>query len=179
MGKLIPLLLALSGLGIGVGAGWFLRPAVEPGVTTDENSESPAAETAHGSSETTPDKHGASETKAVSAAESDAAPEYVKLSNQFVIPVLKGGKVTSMVILALSLEVAPESSDAVYGREPKLRDAFLQVMFDHANAGGFEGSFTDGSNLILLRKALLEAAKSTLGDLVKDILISDIARQDS
>ena len=52
-------------------------------------------------------------------------------------------------------------------------------MFEHANAGGFKGAFTDGSNLILLRKALLEAAQGNLGDLVKNVLISEIARQDN
>ena len=96
-----------------------------------------------------------------------------------VIPVMQGGKVAAMVVLALSLEVSTGSTEAVYAREPKLRDQFLQVLFDHANTGGFAGSFTDASNLILLRKALLEAAQAVLGqELVRDVLISDIARQD-
>ncbi len=43
----------------------------------------------------------------------------------------------------------------------------------------FAASFTDGANLIILRRALLEAAQSDLGDTVSDVLISDIARQDS
>jgi flagellar FliL protein len=53
------------------------------------------------------------------------------------------------------------------------------VLFDHANSGGFNGSFTDGANLVLLRKALLEAAQRVIGPNVLDALISDIARQDS
>ena len=91
-----------------------------------------------------------------SAADGEAAPEYVKLNNQFVVPVLKDGKVVSMVVLALNLEVTEGGSEQVYAREPKLRDAILQVLFDHANSGGFAGAFTDGSNLVLLRKSLLE-----------------------
>jgi flagellar FliL protein len=55
----------------------------------------------------------------------------------------------------------------------------LQVMFDHANAGGFKGVFTDGANLILLRAALRETAQKLLGDMVVDVLIADLARQDS
>jgi hypothetical protein len=101
------------------------------------------------------------------------------MNNQFVIPVVEDGHVAAMVILALSLEVAHGKTQDAYGREPKLRDAFLQILFDHANAGGFNGSFTDGANLVLLRKALLEAAKNILGDVVSDVLISDIARQDT
>jgi flagellar basal body-associated protein FliL len=156
--KLFPVILALLGLGTGVGGGMALRPTPDPATE-------PMTKTA--------------EAEAEAEVDPENAPEYVKLNNQFVVPVLKDGRVTAMVILALSLEVAKDSTEAVYSREPKLRDAFLQVMFDHANAGGFQGSFTDGSNLILLRRALLEAAQSTIGDSVKDVLISDIARQDT
>ena len=171
--KLLPLLLALVGLGIGAGAGLFLRPAPEPAAETAEGDPA-AADATHATEPAAPAAHGAE-----GEADPDAAPEYVKLSNQFVVPVLEGGQVASMVILALSLEVTHGSSEPVYAREPKLRDAFLQVLFDHANAGGFKGSFTDGSNLVLLRRALLEAAQSTVGAMVTDVLISDIARQDS
>ena len=153
--KLFPLILALVGLGIGVGAGIFLRPATDPAA------EAAAAE-AHSAE-----------------ADPESAPEYVKLNNQFVVPVLQDGRVESMVILSLSLEVKPNSSEEVYSKEPKLRDVFLQVLFDHANAGGFRGSFTDGANLILLRRALHEAGVSVLGEILTDVLIVDIARQDS
>lgn len=167
MKKLLPVLLALIGLGGGVGAGLALRPAPEivgdapPEASQTESA--PAAESAG--------SHG-------SAAEG-TGPEYVKLSNQFVVPVLDHGKVVSMVILSLSLEVTTGTGPTIYAREPKLRDAFLQVMFDHANAGGFSGSFTDGSNLVLLRKALLETAQKVVGAQVTNVLIGDIARQDS
>ena len=96
-----------------------------------------------------------------------ALPDYVKLNNQFVVPVLESGRVVSMVILSLSLEVPTGTSEKVYELEPKLRDGFLQVLFDHSNAGGFRGSFTDGANLVLLRRALLEVAKRILDDAVK------------
>jgi len=94
-------------------------------------------------------------------------PDYVKLNNQFIVPILEGGRVVSMVILSLSLEVKRGTTDDVYAREPKLRDGFLQVMFDHVNTGGFRGSFTDAANLVLLRNALLEMAKTTLGRAVQ------------
>ncbi len=161
MKKLLPILLTLVGLGSGVGAGLVLRPATE---TAPEPTNTTSAETA---------------AEGRSADTGGSKPEYVKLSNQFVVPVLAEGRVVSMVILSLSLEVTPGSSEAIYAREPKLRDAFLQVMFDHANAGGFNGSFTDGSNLVLLRKALLEMAKKVVGLQITDVLIGDIARQDT
>lgn len=163
MKKLMPVILALMGLGAGIGAGLFLRPAAE------------AAE--HGTDTAAQD---GAEPPPEAEAESDpeALPEYVKMNNQFVVPVLQDGRVTSMVIMALSLEVKKGASEKIYSREPKLRDALLQVMFDHANAGGFDGAFTDGANLVFLRAALLEAARSTVGEDVTDVLISDMARQD-
>ena len=167
MKKLLPFLLALLGLGGGLGAGIALRPSAE-GITETEGASTDAAATPGPES---PSGHG----KSTDGGE----PEYVKLSNQFVVPLLTDGKVRSMVILSLSLEVTAGSGEAIYAREPRLRDAFLQVMFDHANAGGFNGSFTEGSNLILLRKALLETAQRVVGTQITDILIGDIARQDS
>ncbi len=152
--KLLPILLVLLGLGAGLGGGIFLRP--------------PPAEPAE------------AEKAAEEAVEAEKPPpDYVKLNNQFVVPIVEGGRVASMVVLSLSLEVAPGNAETVYAREPKIRDVFLQVLFDHANTGGFRGSFTDGSNLVLLRRALKEKAVGVLGDLVTDVLITEIARQDS
>ncbi len=84
-----------------------------------------------------------------------------------------------MVVLSLSLEVSAGNAEAVYAREPRLRDAFLQALFDHANTGGFRGAFTDGSNLVILRRALKEKATALLGGMVRDVLITEIARQDT
>lgn len=173
------MLLALAGLGGGVGAGLFLRPAAEAGdhAAADEAghaAEPPATEDAHGDS-AAKKGHGSVDP----SDHAEGGPEYVKMNNQFVVPVVEDGRVDALVVLSLSLEVASGNTEAVYLREPKLRDAFLQVMFDHANVGGFSGSFTDGSNLIVLRTSLKEAAAMILGTTVRDVLITDIARQDS
>ncbi len=168
MGKLLPMILALVGLGGGVGIGLFLRPA--------PTAEGQAGEHAEG----TPKEGDHAEAGEGEAGESEkGASEYVKLSNQFVVPVVEKSRVAAMVVLSLSLEVGSGNTDMVYQREPKLRDAFLQVLFDHANIGGFAGSFTDGSNLITLRTSLKEAAALVLGPVITDVLITDIARQDS
>ncbi len=161
MRKLLPLLLGVVGLLIGGGVGVFLHTA-----PVDEA----AAETAEQADSASPPPI---------ADPSAPAPEYVKMSNQFVVPVLEEGRVTAMVILTLSLEVQHGTSEAIYAREPKLRDAFLQVLFDHANTGGFKGSFTDGPNMTFLRKALKEVAQSTIGESIIDVLVTDLARQDS
>lgn len=151
--KLLPLALCLIGAGAGAGAGLFLRP---PPPEPD-----PAAEAAP------------------APVDPALVPDYVKLSNQFVVPLVEKERISAMVILTLSLEVTQGTTEQVYAREPKLRDAFLQLLFDHANTGGFRGSFTDAANLVILRRGLLDIAKSTLGDIVTDVLITDIVRQDN
>lgn len=185
--KLLPVLLAILGLGIGIGAGLALRPATSPvaddahasesagehGAEPSSHSDAASAEAgAHGAEAGAHGGGGASETGA-------SVPEYVKLTNQFVVPLIEGGKVSSMVILSLSIEVKSGQTADVYTKEPKLRDSFLQVMFNHANAGGFDGPFTDSANMIALRRALLESARQALGDNAQDVLITDIVRQDT
>ena len=95
------------------------------------------------------------------------------------VPVVEDKKVVSLVVLSLTLEVELGQSAAVFEREPKIRDAFLQVLFDHANTGGFQGSFTNTTRMTVLRNALREMAQRTLGPTVSDVLIMDIVRQDT
>lgn len=95
------------------------------------------------------------------------------------MPIIKGDIVRSVAIVALSLEVAEGAKDRVFEVEPKLRDVFLQALFDHASLGGFDGAFATTENLIRMRKTLKQNAVVVLGDLVNDVLVTDIARQDN
>ncbi|ADE87236.1 flagellar basal body-associated FliL family protein [Rhodobacter capsulatus] len=179
---ILPVLLAVIGLAGGGAAGYFLRPPPPPPeeVAAEAGAEGEAAPApAKPAPEKAAGDHAAAEGEHAEGEEAVPTIEYVKLNNQFVIPVIKKGAVASLVVLSLSLEVTVGSTEKVYAAEPKLRDVLLQVLFDHANAGGFEGSFTDTANMTDLRRALTEASQSVLGDLVLNVLISDIARQDS
>jgi hypothetical protein len=169
MAKILALILAVGGLGAGVGAGLMLRPEPEPPAKAEEV----ACDSA--------DKPDAAEKGArqEEVPEGEAGFEYVKLNNQFVVPVVDEEKVKALVVLSLSLEVVAGARETIYQREPKLRDVFLQVLFDHANAGGFDGAFTNGRNMTLLRDALREVARKTLGATVRDVLIVDVVRQDA
>ncbi|MBO9463862.1 flagellar basal body-associated FliL family protein [Tropicibacter sp. R15_0] len=166
MRKILPILLALIGTGAGVGAGLFLMPEKTAEEHAAVDCVVPTEEVQH---------------EAPKDAEEDVAAgrEYVKLNNQFVIPIVGPDRVQALVVASLSVEVATGSTETVYAREPKLRDVFLQVLFDHANIGGFEGTFTSGDRMSILRNALLESAKPILGTDVTDVLITEIARQDS
>jgi len=167
MRKILPIFLALLGVGAGVGAGVMLKP--EPQEVAPLATCGPESDDGHDVAQST--DHSPEE-------EADPTREYVKLNNQFVIPVVEGAKVTALVVLSLSLETSVGGKELVFKREPKIRDAFLQVLFDHANAGGFDGAFTQNKNMTILRNSLLEMARKTLGTTVSDVLISDIVRQD-
>ncbi len=69
-------------------------------------------------------------------------------------------------------------NEKIHAYEPKLRDVFLQVLFDHANMGGFRGAFTRSDMLTPLRTALREAAQKQLGKDIYDVLIVEMSRQD-
>ena len=160
MKKLLPILLVLVGIGGGVGAGLALRPAPD---MSDKDWDAAASQHADEAEAETP----LEETR-----------EYVKLNNQFVVPVIEGDKVKSLVVMSLSVEVLQGQVQTVFSREPKLRDSFLQVLFDHANVGGFRGAFTDNNTLDVLRASLRDVAIRDGGDHVTDVLILEIARQD-
>lgn len=172
MRKILFAVLALLGLGGGLAAGQLLRPAEAPHEPETAGHDAPAD--AHGAEApaAAPDSHAAE-------ADPEHLPEYVKMSNQFVVPIIDHGQIASLIILSLSLEVAPGKTETVYAVEPKLRDMILQLLFDHSNTGGFAGSFTDAENLIGLRRNLLEVVQTSLGSIVTDVLITDIVRQDA
>ncbi len=182
--KLMPIVLLLVGSGAGVGAGIFLRPAPAEmaeadGDSAEEYETSADAPAEGGEKSAKKDDHDKKPKKDGDKGDEPETMEYVKLNNQFVVPIVKDKDVAALVVLALSLEVPLGQKDAVYLKEPKVRDSFLQVLFDHANIGGFDGAFTEAKMLDVLRNSLREVAQRDLGaDMVHDVLILEIARQD-
>ncbi len=162
---LLPILLLLLGVGSGVGAGLALKLEPQEDILADGH---PC-----GDPNTAPDS------VSEPAVDVTEEREYVKLNNQFIIPVVQDGSVAALVVMSLNLEVTIGARTAIFAVEPKLRDGFLQVMFDHANIGGFSGDFTSGTNMRALRNELLRVAREIAGDRVTDVLIIDIVRQDS
>lgn len=162
---ILPIGLLVLGIGLGAGAGLYLGGGRDSAEMAD-------AEVAPAEDHDTEDAgHG-----------DVAAPggsEFVRLNNQFVVPIVRQGSVRSLIIMALTVEVDSGQNETVFDTEPRLRDAFLRVMFAHANAGGFDGNFTEATAMTPLRQALAEAAHSVLGDVARDVLIVDITRQDA
>ncbi|MEM9010064.1 MAG: flagellar basal body-associated FliL family protein [Pseudomonadota bacterium] len=168
MKRLLPLLLALLGLGAGVGAGHVLQPEPEEAATAEVTPPEPAVALAD-----PPDPLAG---PALSP-EGEASFEYYRLDGQFVVPVMAGEEVGWLVVLTLSLEIEQGGLDGIYALEPRLRDSFLRTLFAHERAGGFQGIFTGSRRLGELRASLRGAAREVLGPIVSDVLITEIVRQ--
>jgi flagellar basal body-associated protein FliL len=164
MGKLLPIVFLVFGLAAGAGARILLSPSGE----AEDLAEAGQKPNEDKKNKTKPGKDDQSETH-----------EYLKLTKQFVVPVVSEDEISALVTMSLSLEVRPGIAEAFYEIEPKLRDRFLQVLFDHANIGGFDGAFTRSDNLTALRNALLEVARKDLGEDVSQVLIMSVSRQDT
>jgi flagellar FliL protein len=169
---LVPLVIAVMGLGAGVGAGIALKPAPEEQAEAATDCAQPPCEEAAQDPFAPPVHDGPGE---------DVDLAYVPLQKPFVVPVFDGDKVVAMVVLSLSVEVpADHEPEARVGAiEPRLRDALLKAMFLHANSDGFNGTFTTGRKIADLKASLLASARQVMGqEGVFDVLITEIARQD-
>ena len=163
MAKLLPVLLALAGVAGGATAGYVLRDAPE---------ERPREAAAH------PDCPPPTETIAERSVASEGPSAFIEFDNQFVIPVTSSDAVVSLVVLSVTLEVPEGTREAVLAKMPKLRDAFLGVLFDHSSAGGFSAGFVNGRGLDTLRRILKETAIGTADGQIFDVLIVDLVKQD-
>lgn len=157
--KLFPVLLFMLGIGGGIFGGLQLRPSDASKIVEGKDKQAEAKE----SDEKT---------------QINSSVEFIKLNNQFVVPVIGDDAVKSLVVVSLGLEVSTSDTSRIFSSEPKLRDAFLQVLFDHANVGGFDSKFTNSRKLEFLKEALTAEARKILGESVVGVLVTDLARQD-
>lgn len=173
MKMLVPIVIAVLGVGAGVGAGVALKPAPPE---EEPAAEMVCAEGEEGCEVAAPDPF-------APVAMPKPAPEgetaNVSLDKPFVVPVFRDDKVAAMMVASMTVVTAVEGGAAGEMLQPRLRDAFLAVMFRHANSGGFDGAFTEGRKIEDLKAALLKAAQEIFGEIpVHDVLITEIVRQD-
>lgn len=152
MAKLIPVILIVLGLVAGLGAGLMLRPV--PETETD-----------------------AAEPVPIVPVPVPSSIALFEFDNHFMVPLVVNDRVASVIVIKVALEISDAHRAMVVSHAPRLRDRLLQAMFDHANMGGFQGTFTANDNLGLLRRGLLEAAQATLGaEVIYGVLITDLLR---
>lgn len=102
---------------------------------------------------------------------------YMKFSRQFVVPVVKQGRPKSMLILDVNIAIDSSFGESVYTYEPRLRDAMLAELLNLASQDMLPALLEDGDKMAATKQALLETAKTIIGDAAQDILILDIGMQ--
>jgi flagellar FliL protein len=131
--KILVILLAPLGLVGGLAAGHFAAPTPPDEPIHEELAEKVSAdqsEDEYAKTAPAPRKYAPK-----SAGESD----YAKLDKQFVVPIVEDETVAALVVVTMAIEVSKGSTDVVYLHEPKLRDEFLSVLFNHGRSGAFHG----------------------------------------
>ena len=198
MGKIIAILLIAAGLGGGLVAGTALRPdklpedaesAKEVGYSDGKDGgKAASADGTDGYGKGDKAETGGADGKGSSAdhegsppGEYDESPAdrgYIQIGRQIIIPVVDGGETKALMMFDLALDVPTGLSEQVYGAEPRLRDAFLRILFQMSYTGAFSAAYTDERVIAELRGKLRRAARSLLGDEVAEVLILDLMRQE-
>ena len=116
---------------------------------------------------TTPSKQARSEAHA-----------FIDLERKFVVPLVRGNRVRSLVVVDLRLEVIASAENRALALKPKLRDGFLDTLYAMAVAGAFDGDLYSNNVQDEMRARLLEAARQVLPGDASAILITELVRQD-
>lgn len=167
-------------------------PAHESGhgeATAGESASGETHETAsHGEAEHEAETRGEAEHDAASAQDhgeggnshgggGKSGPAWFTFPSQFFVPLARAGDSDGLMILTLSLETTGAEMAALAAQEHRLRDVLLRQLLIAANTGGFDGNYTTEGRMRGLRKDLLKAVQASVGPLVSNVLIEDIARQ--
>jgi len=137
----------------------------------DETAKKPEKKDAHGKEGGGKDAHGGGD-----AGSSEVI--YYKFSREFVVPIIRAGKVESLVILNLNLEADAEISQKLFEMEPKLRDNIMTTLITLSNDGTTFESMTSVENYESIRSMVMMNLKSVMSTGIHNVLIVDLAKQD-
>lgn len=176
MKLIITSVVAIIFIALGSFAGVMLKPVAEVSANTphaDAGDYAGDKKDDHGG-EKKAAKKGDKYDKAASSGES----AYYKFSREFVIPIMRGGQVKSLVILHLSLETDPSISEQLFTEEPKLRDNIMTTLIELSNDGRTLEELTTVNNYETIRAMVLMNLNDAVSDQIKNVLIVDVAKQD-
>lgn len=180
MKHLITAFVAIACIVAGGVGGHFLRSAgTGSEVAAEENSadgeggysDASAPEPAKAS---TNDSHG----KAAGGGRSASALTYYRFSREFIVPLIDNGRVSSLVILNINLELDSAASQNLFSMEPALRDNIMTTLITLSNDGRTFESISSIENYESLRAMILMNLKKLAPTGINNVLILDMARQD-
>lgn len=103
---------------------------------------------------------------------------YYRFSREFVVPILDGDRVASLVILNINLEVDNGISSQLFSQEPKLRDNIMSTLIALSSDGDTFQNITQVESYESVRSMVLMNLKNVVPKGIENVLIVDMAKQD-
>jgi len=184
--KIIAIILQIVAVAGGVTLGLFLKSGGDDAAKTDDGThETVASDDEHKekNSKDEKKKKSKSDHKKSNDHSGDKGGDgkgdsgFMKFGRQFIVPVVGRNGVSALVVLDISLELAPSAKEDIYTREPKIRDALLSSLLTLSNEGAFDERLLQPENVEEIRNVLLSSAQSVMGDDVIGVLILNVAKQ--
>ena len=163
---------------LGAIAGHALKSPASAGASHDLAA---ATASSHGEPSGHGEKPAAKKDKSGHGGGDTAAPgqtEYFKFSREFVVPVMRQGRVSSLVILNINLEIDSRKSHDLFSIEPKLRDNIMTTLVALSNDGSKLEAITEVGNYETVRALILLNLGDVVSEGIENVLILDVARQD-
>lgn len=174
MKLVITSVVAIIFIALGSFAGVMFKPAAEVSASTPHSNAEAGDYAGDKKDDHGGDKKGEKYDKAASSGDS----AYYKFSREFVVPIMRGGQVKSLVILHISLETEPSISEQLFTEEPKLRDNIMTTLIGLSNDGRTLEELTNVNNYETIRAMVLMNLNDAISDKIKNVLIVDVAKQD-
>jgi len=182
---LLPSIIAGAGVIAGAFGGNMLKPTAEAGSPVMAGGDEDASgsgqnddgQAAEGDTYGKKDKKAKKDSRSSkSGASKDVS--YYKFSREFVIPIMRDGQVTALVILHIQLEVDSSIESSLFSMEPKLRDNIMTTLVEISHDGHLFDNLTEPESYESIRALVLEGLKTVKSEGIENILILDMARQD-
>lgn len=159
---LTPVIVTVAVIG-GSGLAHFLAPSAAGEAVVKSDKADEASKAKH-------DSHGKE-----TSAPKDVA--YFKFSREFVVPIMRDQRVSSLVIININLESSEDGLSKLFSLEPKLRDNIMTTLIKLSNERGILDSATAYDNYETIRATILKNLGQVSSE-VHNVLILDMAKQD-
>ncbi|GAB5459090.1 MAG: flagellar basal body-associated FliL family protein [Henriciella sp.] len=182
--KLIPMVIVVVGAAGGTFGGQMLKsPAPSQAAVEHEDKADHKSDDDYGEKKSSYDKadkadkgHSSDKGKKSGYGSGDAA--YHNFSREFVVPVMQGDRVKSLVILNISLEADESISSKLFSQEPKLRDNIMTTLIQLSSGTDVFENLTDAESYETIRTMVLKNLDSVISTGIHNVLILDVGKQD-